>query len=80
MILAHVSQALYYDCRYDHRPMWALLVYMLSHLALFGNFYKQTYSKKGGRGGRGRRERGGGEQDAGDSGTHSTQTLDKKEQ
>ncbi|CAI8056741.1 Elongation of very long chain fatty acids protein 4, partial [Geodia barretti] len=46
VILLHVVQAVYNGCRYDVRPQWTLVVYMLSHIALFGNFYKHTYSKK----------------------------------
>ena len=46
VILLHVVQAVYNGCRYDVRPQWTLVVYMLSHIALFGNFYKHTYRKK----------------------------------
>lgn len=44
LILIHVSQALYNDCKYDRRPQWALVIYMFSHLALFTNFYQKTYT------------------------------------
>ena len=80
IILAHVSLALYYDCRYDTRPQWALVVYMLSHLALFSNFYKHTYL--GPMGGKKRRERenGGRAVANGDAHLQDDSPTEKKEQ
>ena len=47
MILVHTSYTLYLDCDFDKRVQWALVIYLLSHLALFSNFYFQSYLKKG---------------------------------
>ena len=44
-MLGHVSTVLYLDCDYDKRPQWALVVYLLSHIVLFANFYQKAYSK-----------------------------------
>lgn len=43
IILVHVSQSLYAGCAYDYRPQWALFFYLLSHIALFSNFYRHRY-------------------------------------
>ncbi|KAL5502234.1 hypothetical protein EMCRGX_G008975 [Ephydatia muelleri] len=45
MLLIHVTQSLYNGCAYDWRPQWALFFYLLSHIALFSNFYRHTYIK-----------------------------------
>ena len=46
LILGHVSLSLYLDCPNDKRPQWALVVYAISHLFLFSNFYNQSYIKR----------------------------------
>ncbi|KAL4225491.1 hypothetical protein ACF0H5_016181 [Mactra antiquata] len=45
-ILFHTSYAIYKDCGYPNMYNWALIFYDFSHIALFSNFYYQTYSKK----------------------------------
>ncbi|KAK3103302.1 hypothetical protein FSP39_018353, partial [Pinctada imbricata] len=45
-IFAHTIQALYVDCNFPRGYGYALLIYDLSHILLFSNFYYQTYSKK----------------------------------
>ena len=44
-MLGHVSTILYLDCDYDKRPQWTLVVYLISLIILFGNFYRKAYSK-----------------------------------
>ena len=46
LILGHVSLSLYLDCPNDKRPQWALVVYAISHLFLFSNFYNHSYIKR----------------------------------
>ena len=46
IILVHVSYGLYANCDFDKRPQVALVIYLLSHILLFSNFYRHTYSKK----------------------------------
>ena len=46
LILGHVFLSLYLDCPIDKRPQWALVVYAISHLFLFSNFYNQSYIKR----------------------------------
>lgn len=45
-ILFHTSYAIYCDCGYPNLYNWALIFYDFTHIALFSNFYYQTYSKK----------------------------------
>lgn len=45
-ILFHTSMAIYLDCGYPKLYCWSLIFYVLSHIALFSNFYYQTYTKK----------------------------------
>lgn len=45
-ILFHTSYALYADCGFPNLYNWSLIFYDFSHLALFSNFYYQTYSNK----------------------------------
>ncbi|XP_060582399.1 elongation of very long chain fatty acids protein 4-like [Ruditapes philippinarum] len=45
-ILFHTSYAIYSDCGYPNLYNWALIFYDFTHIALFSNFYYQTYSKK----------------------------------
>ena len=45
ILLIHVTQSLYNGCAYDWRPQWALFFYLLSHIALFSNFYRHAYIK-----------------------------------
>ncbi|XP_045176655.2 elongation of very long chain fatty acids protein 4-like [Mercenaria mercenaria] len=45
-ILFHTLYAIYSDCGYPNLYNWALIFYDFSHIALFSNFYYQTYSKK----------------------------------
>lgn len=44
-MLGHVLTVLYLDCDYDKRPQWTLVVYLLSHILLFTNFYRRAYSR-----------------------------------
>ena len=37
---------LYSDCEFPEWMSWALILYMISFLVLFGNFYVQSYLKK----------------------------------
>lgn len=46
-ILFHTSYSIYSDCGFPSLYQWALIFYVFSHIALFSNFYYQTYSKKG---------------------------------
>ena len=46
LVLIHTVQALFITaCDYDWRTEAALIVYLLSHILLFSNFYKKTYKK-----------------------------------
>ena len=38
--------SLYVDCDFPRWMSWALILYMISFLVLFGNFYLQSYIKK----------------------------------
>ena len=38
--------SLYVECDYPRWMSWALILYMISFLVLFGNFYLQSYIKK----------------------------------
>lgn len=44
--MIHTSLALYMDCGVPKGYLWALICYMVSHIALFGNFYYRTYILK----------------------------------
>lgn len=46
MILFHTSYAIYSDCGYPNMYNWSLIFYVFTHIALFSNFYYQTYTKK----------------------------------
>lgn len=45
-ILFHTAYTIYADCGYPKLFEWSLIFYVLSHIALFSNFYYQTYTKK----------------------------------
>lgn len=45
-ILFHSAITIYVDCGYPKLYEWSLIFYVLSHIALFSNFYYQTYTKK----------------------------------
>ncbi|WAR03132.1 ELOV4-like protein [Mya arenaria] len=61
-ILFHTSYAIYTDCGYPNMYNWALIFYDFSHIALFSNFYYQTYTKKA-RAARAKREESNGRHD-----------------
>ncbi|XP_077995103.1 very long chain fatty acid elongase 4-like [Glandiceps talaboti] len=42
-IIVHTSLGLYFDCGYPRGYLYALVVYVFSHIVLFGNFFKKTY-------------------------------------
>jgi hypothetical protein len=42
----HTSYAIYASCGYPNGFNWALILYDVSHIALFSNFYYHTYTKK----------------------------------
>ena len=44
-ILGHTAFAIYLDC-FPNLWNWALIFYDFTHIALFSNFYYQTYTKK----------------------------------
>ncbi|XP_013410784.1 elongation of very long chain fatty acids protein 4 [Lingula anatina] len=46
IILFHTSFAMYKDCGFPNGYNAALILYMVSHIVLFGNFYHQTYNKR----------------------------------
>ena len=45
-ILLHTSYAIHADCGFPAFYNWSLIIYDFTHIALFSNFYYQTYSKK----------------------------------
>ena len=45
VMLVHCIISLLIECGYDRRPQWILFFYLLSHIALFSNFYRHAYIK-----------------------------------
>ncbi|KAK3585442.1 hypothetical protein CHS0354_020162 [Potamilus streckersoni] len=45
-IMVKTPYAMYMSCGFPHIYGWSLIMYDLSHLILFSNFYYQTYTKK----------------------------------
>ncbi|KAH3882567.1 hypothetical protein DPMN_006508 [Dreissena polymorpha] len=45
VILFHTSYAIYSDCGFPNLYNWALIFYDFTHIALFSNFYYNTYKK-----------------------------------
>ena len=45
VMLVHCIISLLIECAYDRRPQWILFFYLLSHIALFSNFYRNAYIK-----------------------------------
>ena len=45
VMLTHCGFSLSIECGYDRRPQWIYFFYLLSHIALFSNFYRHAYIK-----------------------------------
>ncbi|KAL5502242.1 hypothetical protein EMCRGX_G008987 [Ephydatia muelleri] len=45
VMLVHCTHSLLIECGYDRRPQWIYFFYLLSHIALFSNFYRNAYIK-----------------------------------
>ncbi|KAF6040071.1 hypothetical protein EB796_001640 [Bugula neritina] len=44
MIMAHTCNAIYINCGYPQGYGVALILFMVSHILLFSNFYNRAYS------------------------------------
>ncbi len=43
VVMGHTLNSLRVDCEFDIRPRITLVVYLMSHILLFSNFFRQTY-------------------------------------
>ena len=44
-LMMYLIYGLANDCKYDKRPVFVMFLYLISHVLLFSNFYRHTYSK-----------------------------------